>query len=207
MRKPLVITVAIAFGVVAVTPGAAAAHARSQHKPLPTVTEILLSDSAKDDESGFDHRWYDFDIFTQMMYVFDYERDVLDGYEGSQLTLFIPTDYAFYRLAKQHGAPPKLTELETYNWLFENVRTGPIEDTLLMHFTLDSISYRELLQSHGEELGTGVEVRVRSGKRVQLIDFDPDDRDPYVIHPNFGGRASNGYIHGLGRVLRPFDMD
>lgn len=58
----------------------------------------------------------------------------------------------------------------------------------------------------GLELWGGAVIDVRKGGRIKLVDHDPDDRDPYVIQPDYGGKASNGYVHGIGRVLRPFDM-
>ena len=44
-------------------------------------------------------------------------------------------------------------------------------------------------------------------KWVKIIDGDKDDRNPTVVRPNLGGEASNGFAHGINRVLRPFDID
>jgi hypothetical protein len=169
----------------------------------PTVLQILQADSAKDGPDGFDHRWYDYDIFTELMFVFDYETELLED-PDQPLTLLVPKDYAFFRLAKQFGAPP-LDEREVTMWLFDNVGPGPIEDTLLVHIELSRVSHQTMLRSDGREVGDAV-VDVRSGGRIKLVDLDPDDRDAYVIAPEHGGPASNGYVHGIGRVLRPFDM-
>jgi hypothetical protein len=51
-----------------------------------------------------------------------------------------------------------------------------------------------------------VDVKGRWGKRVRLIDADPDARDATVVHPEVGGAAANGYAHGINRVLRPVDL-
>ena len=32
------------------------------------------------------------------------------------------------------------------------------------------------------------------------------NRNPIVIRPNIGGEASNGFAHGIDRVLRPIDL-
>ena len=188
--------VAVATTVGAAQPASAARR--------PTVLQILQADSAKDDPGGYDHRWYDYDIFLRLMFVFDYETELLED-PDQPLTLFVPKDYAFLRLAKQFGAPT-LDERDIVTWLFEHVGPGPIEDTLLVHIELSEVSSAEMLRSDGRTLGGGAAIDVRSGGRIKLVDLDRNDRDAYVIAPEYGGPASNGYVHGIGRVLRPFDM-
>jgi hypothetical protein len=182
--------------------GAVAGPASAEGRP--TVLQILQTDSDKDRPDGYDHRWYDYDIFTRLMFVFDYERELLED-PNQALTLFAPKDYAFFRLAKQFGAPD-LVESEVATWLFENVGAGPVEDTLLVHIELSRLSYGTMLRSDGRALAGGAVIDVRSGGRIKLVDLDPNDRDAYVIAPEHGGPAANGYVHGIGRVLRPFDL-
>ena len=194
---------AAVVSLVAVATGGAAGQPASAAQ-LPTVLQILQADSAEDGPDGYDHRWYDFDIFLDLMFVFDYETELLED-PDQPLTLFVPKDYAFLRLAKQFGAP-SLDENEVVEWLFEHVGPGPIEDTLLVHIELSVVSKAGMLRSDGRELRGGAVIDVRSGGRVKLVDLDRSDRDAYVIAPEYGGPASNGYVHGIGRVLRPFDM-
>ena len=130
----------------------------------------------------------------------------------AELTVFLPKDYAFFRLAKQLGAP-KLDEQETFNWLVANVGLDTIKVVLSYHIIPGAeISAADALESDGAKLTTllggdfKVEVDVRKGDRIKLIDLDTNDRDAYVIKPNIGGEAENGYAHGIGRVLRPIDL-
>lgn len=192
----------IAAGVV--LSGVVAAPSTASAQRRPTVLQILQSDAAKDGPAGLDHRWYDYDIFTTLMLSFDYERALLVDPDQA-LTLFAPKDYAFFRLAKQLGAPPA-GEAATLDWLLTNLGAGPIEDALLVHIHLGTLSFAEIRASDGAELDGGALVDVRRAGRVRLIDLDPNDRDPYIIQPEYGGRAANGYVHGIGRVMRPFDL-
>lgn len=56
--------------------------------------------------------------------------------------------------------------------------------------------------------GGTLTVDVRSGwcRSVRLIDNDPDARDATVVSPNVGGEATNGFAHGIDRVLRPINL-
>jgi uncharacterized surface protein with fasciclin (FAS1) repeats len=208
MRKSLLVGLAAALGVVAVAPATVAAGGE---KAKPTLAEILLSDSAKDNANGFDRRWYDYDIVTQAVLAFP---DLVDAASNpdAELTVFLPKDYAFFRLAKQLGAPPA-NEEGTFNWLVANVGLDTIKVVLQYHIVPGAeISFRDALKADGAELPTllgadaTIEVDVRKGNRIRLKDLDTNDRDPFVIQPNIGGEASNGFAHGIGRVLRPIDL-
>lgn len=213
MRKSLLVGIAAALGVVAIAPSAASA---SDADIKPTLADILLSDSAKDGRDGFDHRWYDYDIVTQAVLVFD-DLTAAVSDPNAELTAFLPKDYAFFRLAKQLGATGLHTEAEVFDWIVTNVDIATIKDILMYHIVPGAkISYETALGADGAQLQTlldvtaGVditfEVDVRSGDRIKLIDNDRNDRNAYVIRRDIGGEASNGYAHGIGRVLRPIDL-
>jgi uncharacterized surface protein with fasciclin (FAS1) repeats len=205
MRKTLLVGLAAMFGVVAAAPATASADTK------PTLADILLSDAAQDNANGFDSRWYDYDIVTQAVLAFPDLTAAAADPNGS-LTVFLPKDYAFFRLAKQLGAPAA-NEEATFNWLVANVGLPTIKNVLMYHIVPGAkISYAAALGADGAKLGTlldpaaTIEVDVRSGDRIKLIDLDTNDRDAYVIKRDIGGEAANGFAHGIGRVLRPIDL-
>ncbi len=205
MRKTLLVGLAAALGAIAVAPTTASAAAK------PTLAQILLSDAAKDNAKGFDARWYDYDIVTQAVLAFP-DLTAAASDPNASLTVFLPKDYAFFRLAKQLGAPAG-NEEATFNWLVANVGLPTIKNVLMYHIVPGAkIPAAAALQSDGAQLGTllspdaKITVDVRSGNRIKLIDLDTNDRDAYVIQTDIGGEAANGYAHGIGRVLRPVDL-
>lgn len=205
MRKTLLVGLAAALGAIAVAPTTASAAAK------PTLAQILLSDAAKDNAKGFDARWYDYDIVTQAVLAFP-DLTAAASDPNASLTVFLPKDYAFFRLAKQLGAPAA-NEEGTFNWLVANVGLPTIKNVLMYHIVPGAkIPAAAALQSDGAQLGTllspdaKITVDVRSGNRIKLIDLDTNDRDAYVIQTDIGGEAANGYAHGIGRVLRPIDL-
>lgn len=205
MRKSILVGIAAALGVVAAAPVTASAEGAA-----PTLADVLLSDSAKDNANGFDRRWSDYDIVTQAVLAFpDLTAAAADP--NAALTVFLPKDYAFFRLAKQLGAPPQ-NEEGTFNWLVTNVGLDTIKAVLQYHIVPGAkISYATALTLDGampDTLlpGATFEVDVRKGDRIKLKDLDTNDRDPYVIQRDIGGEAANGFAHGIGRVLRPIDL-
>ena len=91
--------------------------------------------------------------------------------------------------------------------------TDTVKNVLLYHIVPASISFRDAKRSDGAVLGTllegssmEVDVQGRWWKTVTLIDADTDDHDPRVVQGNVGGAATNGYAHGIDRVLRPIDL-
>lgn len=205
MRKTLLVGLAAAFGVVAAAPATASAGAK------PTLADVLLSDAAQDNANGFDKRWSDYDIVTQAVLAFpDLTAAAADP--NASLTVFLPKDYAFFRLAKQLGAPAG-NEEATFNWLVANVGLPTIKNVLMYHIVPGAkISYAAALGADGAKLGTlldpaaTIEVDVRKGDRIKLKDLDTNDRDAYVIQRDIAGEAANGFAHGIGRVLRPIDL-
>jgi uncharacterized surface protein with fasciclin (FAS1) repeats len=205
MRKSILVGLAAALGVVAAAPVTASAEGAK-----PTLAGVLLSDTAKDNANGFDRRWSDYDIVTQAVLAFPDLAAAADDPEAA-LTVFLPKDYAFFRLAKQLGAPPQ-NEEGTFNWLVANVGLPTIGQVLQYHIVpgakIDFATALTLDGARPDTLlpGATFEVDVRKGNRIRLNDLDLNDRNPYVIQPNIGGEAANGFAHGIGRVLRPIDL-
>ncbi|MCB0914023.1 MAG: fasciclin domain-containing protein, partial [Propionibacteriaceae bacterium] len=147
MRKTLLVGLAAMFGVVAAAPATASASTK------PTLADILLSDAKKDNANGFDKRWYDYDIVTQAVLAFpDLTAAAADP--NASLTVFLPKDYAFFRLAKELGAP-KGNEEATFNWLVANVGLDTIKNVLMYHIVPGAkINYATALGADGAMLGT-----------------------------------------------------
>ncbi len=212
MRKTLVASIAVALGVVALAPATAAATGKAdkQDKQVQTLADILLADSARDDADGFDRNWRDYDIVTQAVLLFP---DLVEAASNpdADLTVFLPNDRAFRRLVHEVTGERVRTEADTFAAV-ASLGTDTVKTVLTYHIVPAQISYRQALRADGAVLDTlqggtiEVDVRGRWWKRVKLVDADTDDRDPVVIRANIGGKAANGYAHGLNRVLRPVNL-
>ncbi len=207
MRTRLFVGLAALLGLTAVTPAATASATGDK----PTLAEILLADTAKDDAEGFDHRGWDYDIVTQAVLLFP-DLVAAASNPDAELTVFLPSDYAFRKLVNQITGNWPNSESETFAAV-ASLGTDTVLAVLQYHIVPSAISYRDAKAADGAVLPTllagstlTVDVRGRWWKYVQLVDADTDDRDPVVVHPNVGGRASNGYAHGIDRVLRPIDL-
>lgn len=223
MRNPFLKLIAATLAaVLALTTLPAMASAQE----APTLADVLLSDSDGDDAGGFDHNSRDYDIVTQAVLAFpDLTAAAADPEQT--LTVFLPTDYAFWFLARDLGARGLRTEAEVFNWLVENVGLETIEAVLKYHIVPGAaIPFEAAVQADGAELATllgedatiSVDAFALPAKYnrylpkgapagfVRLVDADTDDRNPRVVQGDIGGEASNGYAHGISRVLRPIDL-
>ena len=207
MRRSIVIGVAAAIGLTTLIPTTASASGDDSQ----TLADVLLSDSAKDGPDGFDRRWWDYDIVTQAVLLFpDLVAAASDP--NTDLTVFLPNDQAFRVLVKEITGSWVRSEADVFTAV-ASLGSDTVLNVLNYHIVPGSISYRAALKSDGAVLTTllpdtsiTVDVNGRWLKYVQLADLDVDDRDPIVIAPNVGGQASNGYAHGIDRVLRPIDL-
>jgi uncharacterized surface protein with fasciclin (FAS1) repeats len=189
------------------------AHGHDEESvPTQTLAEILLSDSAKDDADGFDHRWYDYDIVTQAVLLFP-DLVAAASNPDLDLTVFLPNDQAFRKLVKDLTGQRLATESEVFAAV-ASLGVDTVKTVLTYHIIVGSaIDYRTARQSDGAVLTTlqGGTLTVdvhghRWCRTVQLVDNDPDARDATVVDPNVGGEALNGFAHGIDRVLRPIDL-
>lgn len=205
MRKSLLVGLAAALGAVAVAPTTASAQS------APTLADILLSDSATDNADGFDRNWHDYDIVTQAVLLFpDLVAAASDP--NASLTAFLPNDRAFRKLVKDISDSNPKTEADTFAAV-AGLGVDTVKAVLVYHLVGSKIPFSAAKQADGVVLttlgGGTIEVDVK-GKRhwakVILIDADTNDRNPRVIAPDLGGEASNGFAHGIDRVLRPIDL-
>ena len=110
MRVLLRGAVALLVGVT----GFAGASVASANGGRPTLAEVLLADSGRDDAAGFDRNWFDYDIVTQAVLLFpDLVAAASDP--SAQLTVFLPNDRAFRRLVHDLTGTWPRTEQATFD--------------------------------------------------------------------------------------------
>lgn len=202
MRRTLIAGLAATVAVAAAAPATASADDQ------PTLADILLSDSAEDGPDGFDNRPRDFDIVTEAIKLFpDLVAAASDP--SAELTVFLPTDTAFRRLVQDLTGAHWEAEADVFAAV-AGLGTDTVRAVLDYHIAPGSLPVKAVLASDGAAVTTllpdatfTVDVR---GAVVELVDLDPDNRDPKVVRVNIGGAASNGYAHGIDRVLRPIDL-
>ena len=207
MRKKFIAALAALATVAVMAPAAAQTTGAA-----PTLAEVLLADSASDNEDGFDRRSYDYDIVTQAVLLFP---DLVEAASNpdAELTAFLPNDRAFRRLVYELTGDWVRSEKKIFEAV-ASLGTDTVKSVLQYHIVPAKISYRDALAANGATLntlldGATIEVKVKSflwWKWVRLIDADTNDRNPLVIQPNIGGEAANGFAHGINRVLRPIDL-
>ena len=207
MRKLIATGAIVIAGFSSVAPGAASAHEPTDR----TLADILLADSSKDQPDGFDRRSWDYDIVTQAVLLFP---DLVEAASNpdAELTVFLPNDRAFRDLVEEITGERIRSEADVFAAV-ASLGTDTVKNVLLYHIVPASISFRDAKRSDGAVLGTllegstiEVDVNGRRLKNVTLIDADTDDHDPRVVQGNVGGAATNGYAHGIDRVLRPIDL-
>jgi uncharacterized surface protein with fasciclin (FAS1) repeats len=193
--------------------GSLALAAPAQADDPKTIADILLSDAAGD-VNGFDRNWYDFDIVTQAVLAFPALEAAASDPKAS-LTVFAPNDRAFQVLVKDLTGTWLTSEKAIFDVLAGNPALGTI---LNYHIVKGKISAADALKSDGAEpptlLGAGptetfeVDVVSKNFQFIVLKDEDKTDLNPWIVRSKFnvGGDLSNGYIHGIGLVLRPVDL-
>lgn len=216
MKAKTLIATAVA-SAIAITPATAFANGASSPAPTPapkpTLAEVLLSDSAHDDANGFDRTWKDFDIVTQAVLAFDdLTAAALDP--AASLTAFLPTDKAFWLFYWELTGKKAQSEKE----IFDALATNPALKSILMyHIVPSKIPASAAVRANKAVLPTlltdaTITVRVKHGHHhkkaptITLKDLDTNDENAKVVATDIGGEASNGYAHGIDRVLRPLDL-
>lgn len=211
MRTRRLLAAAIAVtGVLGLTAQAAGASPRAPQPSNLSIAGLLLADKAKDDADGFDRRWSDYDIVTQAVLAFP-DLTAAASNAGT-LTVFAPTDRAFRLLAWDLTHTWPKTEKETFDAVV-GLGLDTVKTVLTYHILGAAISYKDAVASNGAAVktlqGGEITVEVKGSKKwpsVRLVDLDPNARNPRVIAANVGGQLTNGYVHGIDRVLRPQDL-
>lgn len=195
------------------TASGASAHER-HHSPQPATVETRsLAAALAADRPGFDRNWHDYDIVEAAVGAVLTAKPnspvkvLADG--SVALTAFIPTDQAFRNLASDLTKKRYSNERAVFAAV-AGLGINTVETVLLYHVvpgtTIDS---RTALRSDSAQLTTAqsgkVTVDVRSGKRIYLVDADPDDRNARVIQPDIN-KGNRQIAHGVSQVLRPANL-
>lgn len=178
-----------------------------------TIAEELLADSSGDDANGFDGDWYDFDIATQAVLLFP-DLVAAASNPDASLTAFLPNDRAFQVLVYKLTGNIVWTEKEVFDGV-ASLGLPTVETVLTYHLIGSEISAADALAApKGTTLTTlqggwiGVDVVSRDTSSIILRDQDPNADDPGITFSkfNYGGKLTNGFIHGITLVLRPADL-
>lgn len=206
-------TIAAAATLVGALSMAAGGPASAHDSSTPTPGTRSLAAVLAQDGSGFDHNWADFDIVDNAVHAVLAAKPsspvkvLADG--TVPLTAFLPTDYAFARLAHDLTGHWYTSEQTVFN-VVASLGINTVETVLLYHVVPGAtITYRTALHSNGATLRTAqggtITVQVRNCWIVRLVDNDPDSPNPTVVQPNIN-HGNRQIAHGISRVLRPVDL-
>lgn len=195
------------------TASGASAHER-HHSPEPATVETRsLATALAADRPGFDRNWHDYDIVEAAVGAVLTAKPnspvkvLADG--SVALTAFIPTDQAFRNLASDLTKKRYSNEKAVFAAV-AGLGINTVETVLLYHVVPGTtIEARTALRSDSAQLTTAqsgkVTVDVRSGKRIYLVDADPDDRNARVVQPDIN-KGNRQIAHGVSQVLRPANL-
>ena len=195
------------------TASGAAAHERHPGPQPATVETRSLATALAADRPGFDRNWRDYDIVEAAVGAVLKAKPnspvkvLADG--SVALTAFIPTDQAFRNLASDL-TKERYSNEEAVFAAVAGLGINTVETVLLYHVAPGkTIEARTALRSDGAQLTTAqggkVTVDVRTGKRIYLVDADPDDRNARVVQPDIN-KGNRQIAHGISQVLRPANL-
>lgn len=215
LRRTLAVlaSAGIASAAGLATASGASAHER-HHSPQPATVETRsLATALAADRPGFDRNWHDYDIVEAAVGAVLTAKPnspvkvLADG--SVALTAFIPTDQAFRNLASDLTKKRYSNEKAVFAAV-AGLGINTVETVLLYHVVPGTtIEARTALRSDSAQLTTAqsgkVTVDVRSGKRIYLVDADPDDRNARVVQPDIN-QGNRQIAHGVSQVLRPANL-
>ena len=166
-----------------------------------TITSLVA-------ESGgvFDKDRRDFDILLNAVLTAGLDGALAD--ETASLTVFAPTDKAFFNLARVFGYKGSYDEgaafqtiVDALTVLGEGDPIPPLTNILLSHVAPEALSLNTVLLS--DEVATLLEDAVVKPRGFALKDADPGIKNPRLIVKSGDLRADNGLIHPINGVLLP----
>lgn len=192
MRRTLItiLSAALVAGLIA-APALADSHEK-------TIVDIVVENS-------------EFDILKAAV--------IATGYDGAlsepgTFTVFAPTDKAFIKLAEDLSGLD-LNEASASAWLFDNVDAATLGLVLSYHVAAVEIGSSQVVDgaivttiADDSIVDPTIDVSApgKALRSIQLVDNDPDSRNPKLVKGSIDIDASNGVIHVIDRVLRPVDL-
>lgn len=199
----------------------AAVPASAEEAAEASLADMILADA----DGQYDWRFWDYDIIGEIVSVIiteatapgsELETALLAAADpAAQLTVFLPDDQAFRRLAYDL----------TGRWIWRESKIIPalldavggdlqlINDIVEYHVVPGVIDSTAALAADGAVLttveGSTLKVKVKDGwwgPRIWLIDQDPDLRNARVDLRDIDNFASNGVWHGITRVMLHIDV-
>lgn len=197
---------------LATAPGASA-HEHHHGSQAATMGTRSLATVLAADRPGFDRNWHDYDIVEAAVGAVLTAKPnspvkvLADG--SVALTAFLPTDQAFRNLASDLTKKRYSNEKAVFAAV-AGLGINTVETVLLYHVVPGkTVDARTALRSDGAQLTTAqggkVTVDVRSGKRIYLVDADPDDRNARVVQADIN-KGNRQIAHGISQVLRPVNL-
>ena len=204
MKRKFLAVLGLGLTAALVVPAVAPASAATR----PTRAQKQQSDSKKDPKKRVETNPNDFDIVTQALLLFP-DLTAAASDPKANLTVFLPTDFAFRQLVRDLTGKTVYKESEIFKAV-AGLGVDTVKAVLMYHIIGGArIDYATALKADGASLTTlgggtiTVDVQGKVFKRVVLVDKDPDLRDPKVIIANI--RAANGIAHVIDRVLLPIN--
>lgn len=171
-----------------------------------TIAGLLIELSG----DGFDNNRMDFDILIALV-----RAAGLTGALGgglSDVTVFAPTDEAFFQLAQEFGFTGNYDEEAVVSYLagqVENIADGTLEENLQFlltyHVASGAESWRQLLNAGMVNTVAGFEVGIRRNRRRrrQLRVLDNSRPHPSIIYGLSNYRVDGAFVHVINRVMIP----
>ena len=171
-----------------------------------TIAGLLIELSG----DGFDNNRMDFDILVALV-----RAAGLTGVLGgglSDVTVFAPTDEAFFQLAQEFGFTGNYDEEDVVSYLagrVENIADGTLEENLQLlltyHVASGAQSWRQLLNAGRATTVAGFEVGIRRNRRRrrQLRVLDDSRPHPSIIYRLSNYRVDGAFVHVINRVTIP----
>ena len=197
MRKSTRIAATVASaGLIAAAMAAPASAARPDwsKKSDATIVETAIAlSSQKDSPAGkFDEVPGDFDILIRALLA----TEVVDIFNGTDYTVFAPTDQAFINTAEKLSGEKDLSEEEAFG-VFAGLGLGAVGDVLAYHVTDGVRNSKSVTSAKQVTMLDGGTITARAG----FVDAAKSDAE--FVKGFINVRVSDGMIHVIDNVLLP----
>lgn len=160
---------------------------------------------------GYDSNRLDFDILLSLVGAAGLNDAVNGGLSG--VTMFAPTDGAFFQLAREFGFSGDYNEEAVFGFLaalVENIAEGSLQENLEFllsyHVALEARSWRQLLNAgRVTTLCECYEIGIRRSRRRrrQLRILDDSVPHPSIVYQMSNYRVIGAFVHVINRVMIP----